>query len=237
MPAPTTADDFLDLVRKSNLVDPAAARRVPATSSRPTTWRRIDPPRARRPARQGRHPHELPGRADPPRPLPQLHHRRQVQDAGAARRRRHGQGLPVRTPARCAAASPSRCCRIEGPRTTRPLLERFYREARAVAALDHPNIVRAYDIDQRRDELPLPRHGVRRRREPARPRHASAARSTRRAAAHYVAQAADRPAARPRGRAGPPRHQAGQPAARPRRRRQDPRHGPGPLLRRTTQDS
>ncbi|MFO0937662.1 MAG: serine/threonine-protein kinase [Gemmataceae bacterium] len=27
-------------------------------------------------------------------------------------------------------------------------LERFYREAKAVAALDHPNIVRAYDIDQ-----------------------------------------------------------------------------------------
>jgi len=28
------------------------------------------------------------------------------------------------------------------------LLERFYREARAVAALTHPNLVRAYDIDQ-----------------------------------------------------------------------------------------
>src|SRR5438067_2525038 len=27
-------------------------------------------------------------------------------------------------------------------------LQRFYREARAVAALDHPNIVHAYDIDQ-----------------------------------------------------------------------------------------
>ena len=30
-------------------------------------------------------------------------------------------------------------------------LQRFYREARAVAAVDHPNIVRAYDIDNDND--------------------------------------------------------------------------------------
>ena len=51
------------------------------------------------------------------------------------------------------------------------------------------------------------------------------------APAHYIRQAAARPAARPRdGRPGPPRHQAGQHPRRPQRHRQDPRHGPGPLL-------
>ena len=35
-----------------------------------------------------------------------------------------------------------------GKATDPSALERFYREARAVAALDHPNIVHAYDIDQ-----------------------------------------------------------------------------------------
>src|SRR5207248_10949337 len=34
--------------------------------------------------------------------------------------------------------------KVQDPST----LERFYREARAAGALDHPNIVRAYDIDQ-----------------------------------------------------------------------------------------
>ena len=38
---------------------------------------------------------------------------------------------------------------LPGREARRPVkLERFYREARAIAALDHPNIVRAYDIDQ-----------------------------------------------------------------------------------------
>jgi serine/threonine protein kinase len=35
-------------------------------------------------------------------------------------------------------------CSVNDP----SLLERFYREARALSGLDHPNIVRAYDIDQ-----------------------------------------------------------------------------------------
>jgi serine/threonine protein kinase len=38
---------------------------------------------------------------------------------------------------------------LSGGKSKEPAsLERFYREARAVAALDHPNIVHAYDIDQ-----------------------------------------------------------------------------------------
>ena len=67
-------------------------------------------------------------------------------------------------------------------------LERFYREARAVAALDHPNIVRAHDIDQD-GQLPLPRPGIRRGRQSSGDRQARRA-DGRDRAAHYIRQAA-----------------------------------------------
>ena len=69
-------------------------------------------------------------------------------------------------------------------------LERFYREARAVAALDHPNIVRAYDIDKY-EQAPLPGHGVRGRDAASRRSSPGTGRCDPVRAAHYVAQAAD----------------------------------------------
>ncbi len=94
------------------------------------------------------------------------------------------------------------------------VLERFYREARAVAALDHRNIVRAHDID-RDGEL-----------------HFLVLEYVDGSSLQYLVE-----------RFGPmslgravsvvrPRHQAGQPAHRSPGSGEDPRPGPGPLLRR-----
>ncbi len=108
-------------------------------------------------------------------------------------------------------------------------LERFYREARAVAALDHPNIVRAYDIDQDDKLHFLVMEHV---------DGASLQEIVKKTgpmdvlrACHYMRQAALglQHAARKR-RHRSPRHQAGQHPRRSQRHRQNPRHGTGTLL-------
>ena len=111
-------------------------------------------------------------------------------------------------------------------------VERFYREARRrrrPRPPEHRPRLRHRPVR----EAALPGHGVRGRHEPPggrRPLRLEKKPLDPIRAAHYIAQAADRPAARPRARHGSPRHQARQPAARPHRASSSARHGAGPVL-------
>jgi eukaryotic-like serine/threonine-protein kinase len=144
MPVPTTVHDFLALVHKSTLLDPKTfdshVRRLWASSQRPTTPAEfaknligagmLTPFQAEL-LLEGKWRGFTLGRYKVMKPI----------GAGGMgkvylcehRFMRRQAALKVLPPDR--AANPAD-------------LERFYREARAVAALDHPNIVRAYDIDQ-----------------------------------------------------------------------------------------
>ncbi len=129
-------------------------------------------------------------------------HRRTLRDRAARRLGRHGRGLPrARSPHR-RRASPSRSCR-----PTRRDAERFRREARVLAELRHPAIVRYVAHGGPPEGAALPRDGVARGRGPrASGSRARGSRSPRRVAlARRVADGARR-GARARHRA--PRHQA-----------------------------
>ena len=109
-------------------------------------------------------------------------------------------------------------------------LARFHREARAAAALDNHNIVRAYDVDSEGATHYLVMEYVN-----GSDLHVMVKQSgplDYATAADYIRQAARGLAPRPRHRVDPSQRQAGQPAGRPRRRRQGARPGTGPVFRR-----
>jgi serine/threonine protein kinase len=148
MPAPATVDEFLDLVRKSGVVDD----------------KRLEPPLAklRAAGTLPREPGKLAGILVRDGVLTQF----QAEQIMAGKWRRFTIGK-YKVLERLGSGGMGSVYLCEHKLMRRRVavkvlptakakdqssLERFYREARAVAALDHPNIVHAYDIDQD-DEL------------------------------------------------------------------------------------
>ena len=227
MPAPATIDEFLDLVRKSGVLDEkrldaylakAARRRRHCRRSRPSSPACM--------VRDGLLTHFqaeqfLPGQMAP------LHHR-QVQGARTARLRRHGQRLPVRTQAHAPPGG-----RQGAARPPRPTTPPRWSASTARPAPSPPSTIPTSSAPTTSTRTtsctswswstwtaPACRRSSRQRG----PMDVAAGRP-------LHPPGGPGPAARPRGgRPGPSRHQAGQHPGGPQRHRQDPRHGPGPLL-------
>src|SRR5689334_11126889 len=144
MPAPSSTEQFLELVRRSGLVDDkqftAYVERLRAESAMPDAPR----PLALRLLQDGLLTHFqaeqlLAGKA------------RGFTLAGKYRLLEHLGTGGMGSVFLCEHISMRRRVAIKvlpiGRASDASYLERFYREARAVAALDHPNIVRAHDVD------------------------------------------------------------------------------------------
>jgi serine/threonine protein kinase len=144
MPAPTTIDEFLDLVRKSGVVDPALLEEYLARQAGQSALPRDLGKFAGRLVRDG-----------------VITHFQAEQILRGKWRRFHiGKYRVLERIGSGGMGSVYLCEHMHMARRVavkvlpsakaedQAALERFYREARAVAALDHPNLVRAYDIDQ-----------------------------------------------------------------------------------------
>ena len=113
MPAPTTLDEFVDLVRKSGVLEePKLAGYVQQLKAGPPLPADLTQV-AGLFIRDGA-PHLLPGRAVPPGQVEAVHHR-QVQGARAARVGRHGAGVPVRAQAHAPAGGGEGAADGQGP--------------------------------------------------------------------------------------------------------------------------
>ena len=145
MPAPTTCDEFLDLIRRSGVVDESKLR---SHIQKLTESARLpaDPAEARRDFSSAT--------ASSPTSRPSNSFRANGSGSAIGKYKvleRLGAGgmgqvflCEHKLMRRRVAVKVLPTAKADDPSS----LERFYREARAVAALDHPNIVRAYDIDQ-----------------------------------------------------------------------------------------
>jgi serine/threonine protein kinase len=147
MPAPTTSEEFIDLVRKSGVMD---EKRLDAYAEKLRTAVSLPP-----------EPAKLAGLMVRDSVLTQFQAENFLQ--GRWRRFTIGNYKVLKRIAtggmgsvylcehkfmrRRAAVKVLPTAKASDPAS----LERFYREARAVAALDHPNIVRAYDVDHEDD--------------------------------------------------------------------------------------